>query len=295
MVVSLLLCLTSIGGRGVGGGGIGGGVGRCGCLIGGIAVHNLDADLLGQGQLDGLAGGSTQLGLADLQGLGHLLDGGHGDALLGSQVLAGDLGQSNGLVDAGLDGLGVDNLDGGQDRGDDGGVEAGLLGHLLAVVVAVVGGRGAIAAAVAGAVGGGGLAHGHHLVGALLLEADLDGLGGGGLSLGLVGVGADLVVNLLDALGADSPADGVALLFVHDVLAAEDDGLADGDEGGRADLGSLHNVEDGAVVLGGLVGGIGGCAVGRGTVGRGAVSRGTVGGTGVGGHQGDESNQSEDL
>jgi hypothetical protein len=299
----LLFCLTRIGGGGVRGRGVrsrgvggGGGVSGSRSLIGGIAVDNLHTDLLGEGQLDGLAGGSAQRGLADLQGLRHLLDGGHGDALLGGQVLAGDLGQGNGLVHAGLDGLRVDNLDGGLDGGHHRGVEAGLLGHLLAVVVTVAGGG--TVAAVAGAVCGGGsrLAHGHHLVGALLLEGDLHGLGGGSLGLGLVGVGADLVVDLLRALCAYGPGDGVALLFVNDVLAAEDDWLADGGEGGRADLGSLHNVENGAVVLGRLVGRVGGGTVGGSAVGGSAIGWGAVGGTRVGHHcQGHESNQSKDL
>merc|ERR1712200_338011 len=118
------------GGRGIGGLLVLGGVS-------GIAVHNLDADLLGQSQLDGLAGGSGQLGNALLQGLGHILDLGHGDALVLGEVLAGDPGQADGLVDAGLDGLGVGHVNGGLPHGDNGDVVAGLLGNLLAVVVAV--------------------------------------------------------------------------------------------------------------------------------------------------------------
>jgi hypothetical protein len=282
-ITSLISDLTRIGGGGVGrrgirsrGVGSGGGISRSWSLISGVAVDQLNAHLLGQGQLNSLAGGRAQSGLANLQGLSDLLDSGHGDALLSLKVLAGDLGQGDGLVHAGLDRLGVDHLDGGQDGGHHGGVEAGLLGHLLAVVVTVAGAVGG-SAAVAGAVGGSGsrLAHSHHLVGALLLEGDLDGLGGGGLGLGLVGVGADLVVDLLDALGAHGASDRVALLRVDDVLAAEGDGLADGGEGGRADLGGFDDVKDGAVVLGHLVGG---GAVGRSAVGGGGAVAGMGGG-----------------
>ena len=88
-----------------------------------------------------------------------------------------------------------------------------------------------------------GLADGHHLRHALLLEGDLDGLAGGLLVLGLVGVGADLVVDLLGALGADGADDSVALLDILDALPAQLDGIADGLKGGGADLGSLDDIE----------------------------------------------------
>merc|ERR1740123_308479 len=168
-----------------------------------VSVVDLLTHLLGQGQLDGLAGG---------------------------------VGQAS---DALLDGLGVDDIDGGLNNGEDGDVVASLLGDLLAVVVAVS----------VVAVSGVGLADSHHHVLALLVEGHLDGLGGGGLSLGLVGVGADLVVNLLSALGTDGAGDGVALLDILDALAAQLNGSADGLKCGGADLGSLNDVEHGAVVL----------------------------------------------
>merc|ERR1712130_436639 len=122
-------------------GGIGGGwsVGRLLVLVGilSMSVHKLDTHLLGQGQLDGLTGGGSQLGDALLEGLDNILNLGDGDTLLGGQILAADSGQRDGLVDTGLDGLGVGDLNGGLDNGDNGDVVASLLGHLLAVVVTV--------------------------------------------------------------------------------------------------------------------------------------------------------------
>ena len=271
--------------------------------VGSIAVVDLDTHLLGQSKLDGLAGGVGQTGHALLSSLGHILDLGHGDALLLGEVLAGDPGQADGLVDAGLDGLGVGHVNGGLHNGDNGDVVAGLLGNLLAVVVAVA----LVAVAVAGGLG---LADGDHLGLALLLEGDLDGLGGGGLGLGLVGVGADLVVNLLDGLSADGPGDVVALLLVDDALPGQLDGVADGLEGGGAHLGGLNNVLHGAVVLGVLIAvGGGGVAIGGGRVavgrGRVAIGGGRVAIGGVGGlvvglsgdtrGQGDQDEESESL
>merc|ERR1719400_122393 len=258
---------------GVVGGGGRGGVGGL-LVLGGVVgetVDDLDTDLLGEGELHSLAGGGGQAGHALAEGLADILDLRDGDALLLGQVLAGDPRQGDGLVDTGLDGLGVGD-------GDNGDVVASLLGDLLAVVVAV-----AVAVAVLG-----GLAHGHHLGLALLLEGDLDGLGGGLLVLGLVGVAAHLVVDLLDALSAHGAGDGVALLDVLDGLAAQLDVGALGGEGGGADLGSLNHVQDGAVVLGVFVSVVGGGVVGRLVVG-GLVVGGLVVGRGggvLGGRQG---------
>ena len=216
---------------------------RFGSLISSISVNNLSAHLLREGQLNSLAGGGSKAGHTLLKGLRDIFDGRDGDALLLGEVLAGDSGEDDGDVDTGLDGLGVGDIDGGLDGGDNGVVVTGLLGDLLAVVVSV-----SLSVSVLSR-----LADGDHLGLALLHKGDLDGLGGGGLSLGLVGVGADLVGNLLGGLRADSSGDGVALLNVNYVLPGKFNGLADGLEGGGADLSSLYNIEDGAVVLGGLV------------------------------------------
>ena len=103
-----------------------------------MTVVDLLADLLGEGQLNGLAVGLSKTSNALVNGLSDDLDLWDGDALLLSQVLTGDSGQRDGLVDAGLDGLGVGDGDGGVDDGDHGEVVASLLGDLLAVVLVVL-------------------------------------------------------------------------------------------------------------------------------------------------------------
>jgi len=210
-------------------------------LVLGVSIVDLLAHLLGQGELDGLAGWSGQLGDALLEGLRNVFNLRDGDALLLGEVLARDPGQRDGLVDTGLDGLGVDDIHGRLNNSDNGHVVASLLSNLLAVVVAV-----AVPVAISMRSR---LADCHHLGLTHLLKGHLNGLGGGGLSLGLVGVGADLVVDLLSALGTDGADNGVALLDILDALAAQFDGIADGLKGGGADLGSLDNIEHGAVVL----------------------------------------------
>jgi len=197
-----------------------------------VSVVDLLADLLGEGQLDGGAVGGSELGDALLDDGDVILDLRDGDALVLGQVLAGDPGQGDGLVDTGLDGLGVGNSDGGVGGGDDGAVVASLLGDLLAVVVAV--------AVVS--VSRGWLAHGHHLGVADPLEGDLDSLGGSLLGLLLVVVDADLVLDNLDALRADGSGDVIALLDVNDLLDWELDWGADSLESWGANLSSLNNI-----------------------------------------------------
>merc|ERR1719412_715325 len=219
------------------------GVGRGRGLVGGlslsrgvlsVSVVDLLAHLLGEGQLDGLAGRVGQAGDALLEGLGDNLDLRDGDALLLGKVIARNPGQRDGLVYTGLDGLGVDDINGGLNNGEDRHVVASLLGDLLAVVVAVS----------VVAVSSVGLADSDHHVLALLVEGHLDGLGSGGLSLGLVGVGADLVVNLLSALGTDGAGNGVALLDILDALAAQLNGSADSIKGRSAHISNLNNIQN---------------------------------------------------
>ena len=233
------------------------------------AVHDAAAHLLGEGELHGAAVGGAQLGDALLHGLHGVLDLGDHDALVGLDVLAGDDGQVNGLLDAGLDGLGVGHGHGGLVNSDHGGVVASLLGDLLAVVVAV---------SAISTISVSGLADGHHHGLALLGERDLDSLASGLLVLGLVGVAAHLVVNLLGALSAHGPGDIVALLHILDRLPAQGDVNALGLNVGGAHISLLNHIEDAAVVLGVLVsvvgsgGVVGGLVVGRGgVVGRGVV------------------------
>ena len=187
-------------------------VGGLGGVVGfgvvGVTVDKLNADLLGEGQLNLLASWGSKLGDALLNRLSGVLNLWDGDALVLGEVLTADTGQEDWLVDAGLDWLRVGNLDSGLSWGDNWGVVAGLLGNFLAVVVSV--------AVVS--ISWGWLAHGHHLGVAFFLEAHLNSLGVGGLLLLLVGVGTDLILFNLDALRADSSGDWVALLYINDLL-----------------------------------------------------------------------------
>ena len=198
----------------------------------GVSVVDLLAHLLGEGQLNGLAVRGGELGDALLDGGDVLLDLGDGDTLLLGQILTGDSGQVDGLLDASLDGLGVGDSDGWVGLSHDGAVVAGLLSDLLAVVVAV--------AVVT--ISRGGLADSHHLGVADPLEGDDNGLGGRVLGLLGVGVGADLVLDNLDADFADGSGDGVAHLTVDDLLDGELDWVADGLESWGTDLDGLNDI-----------------------------------------------------
>merc|ERR1740129_1823692 len=227
----------------------------------GVSVVDLLAHLLGQGELNSLAGGGGQLGDALLLKLDVVHDLGDGEALLLSEVLARDPDQVDGLLDALLDGLGEGNLDILDVLSDDGDVVASLLGDLLAVVVAVL----------VVSVARGGLADGDHLGVAFPGEGDGDGLGGGGDNLLAVGVDTDLVVNNLNTLTAHGAGHRVALLDINDLLGGNLNGLQDGLKGRGADLGGLNNINNAAVVLGGMVGvmdrGMHDSVVGNGVVG----------------------------
>ena len=213
----------------------------------GVAVDELLADLLGQGELDLLALGPSQGGDTLLHRLGGVLDLGLGNALLLNKDLAADAGEGDGLVDAGLDGLGVADANLDITRGDNGDIVGCLLLDLLAVLVAVL----LVTMTVAG------LAHGHHLGVALLLEADLHSLGGGVLVLLVVAIAAHLIVDHLGALRADSAGDIIAVLSVNNALDGQLDIGALGVKSGRADLGNLDNILNAAVVLGLLIATIG--------------------------------------
>jgi len=197
-----------------------------------ITVVDLLAHLLGEGELDSGAGGGSQLGDALLHGGNGLLDLWDGDTFLSSEVLAGDDWEVNWLVDAGLDWFRVGDLDSWLNWGDNWGVVTGLLGNFLAVVVTV--------AVVS--VSWGWLAHGHHLDVAFSVEGDLNSLGIGALLLLLVGVGADLILLNLDALRADSSGDGVALLYVDDLLDGKFNWGTDSFKSWGANLSRLNNI-----------------------------------------------------
>ena len=206
----------------------------------GVSVVDLLADLLGQGELNSLAGGSSQLCDALLFQLDVVPDLGDGDALLLGEILARDPDQVIWLLDALLDGLGESNLDVLDVLSDDGHVVANLLGNLLAAVVAVP----VVSVAMVR------LADCDHLGVALLGEGNGDGLGGDGDRVLAVGVDADLVVNNLNTLTAYGAGHRVALLDINDFLGGNLDGFADYLEGGGADLSGLNNIDNLAVVIG---------------------------------------------
>lgn len=145
-----------------------------------VSVDKFDTDLLGEGELDLLAGGGSQLGLAFGDGLGGIFNLRDDDGLLFGKIFAGDTGKGDGLVDASLDGFGVGNGDIDIDGGDNGDVVSGFLGNFLAVVVSVS--RVSVSVSVSG------LADGDHLDIGLLLEGNLNSLGSGSFFLLLVRV-----------------------------------------------------------------------------------------------------------
>jgi len=227
----------------------GSGVGRLLVLgsIVGKAVHDLNADLLGKGELDSLASGSSQSSDALLKSLRNNLDLWDSDAFLFREVLAADSWEGDGLVDTGLDWLRVGDSHSRLNNSDDRDIVASLLGNLLAVVVSI-----STSVSVSISILGR-LADGNHLGFALLVERNLNSLGGSLLILRLVRIGADLVVDLLNALGTDSTGDCVALLDILDVLAGEFDWVADCFQSWGANFSSLNYILDGAVVLGVLI------------------------------------------
>ena len=267
------------------------GVGRSGGWLVGVGIFSMSvseffADLLGEGKLDSLAGGGSKSSNALLDRDTGILDLWDGDAFVLSEVSAGDSGEEDGFVDAGLDWLGVRDGDLGLHNGDNGDVVASLLGNLLAVVVAcaisVSGISGSLAVMSISVLGG--LADSHHLDVALLLEGNLNSLGCGDLFLLLVRVGADLVIDLFDGLSADGSGDVIALLPLYDDLDGEVNRGAVGDNGGGAHFGGFNDIKDRAVVLGLLIA-IAGLVVGG----------GVVGVRGNGGSKGDQGKEGKHL
>jgi len=208
-----------------------------------IAVVKLLADLLGEGEVNVLAGRGSQLGDALLMLLNTLLNLRDGDTLLSSQVLTADSDQVNGLVNTGLDGLREGNHDSRLHRGHNGDIVASLLGNLLAVVVAI--------AVVA--VARGGLADSDHLGVTLLLIRHLHSLGCGVNNLLLVRVDTDLIGDNLHRLTADCTGNRVALFNIYDPLYWDFNVLTDCFKSWGAHFSRFNNINNRAVVLGFLV------------------------------------------
>jgi len=197
-----------------------------------ISVVDFLANLLGESKFDSLASRSSKLSDALLRALSRVLNFWDGDAFLFGEVLTADSWERDRLVDTGLDGFRIDNLNSGLNRGDDRNIVASLLGNFLAVIVSV--------AVIS--VSWGWLADCDHLGVTLLLECNFNCLGIGGFSLLLVGVSTDFIVNLLNAFSADSAGDWVTLFSVNDDLDGKFDWVANSLKGWGADLSSFNNI-----------------------------------------------------
>jgi len=197
-----------------------------------ISIVDLLADLLGESELNSLAGRSSKLGDALVNSLNTLLNLWNSDTFLNTDVLTGDSWKTDWLVDTSLDWLWVSNNNSWLIWGNNWGVVACLLGNLLAVVVAI--------AVVS--ISWGWLADSHHLGVAFSLECNLNSLGIGVFLLLLVRVGTDFIFNLFSALRADSSGDSVALLFVNNLLDGKLNRSTDSLKSWGADLSGFNNI-----------------------------------------------------
>jgi hypothetical protein len=209
-----------------------------------ISVVELLADLLGEGQVNVLAVGGSKLGDALLVLLNSLLNLRDSDALLSSQVLTADSDEVNGLVNTGLDGLREGNLDSGLHNSDNRDIVASLLGNLFAVVVAIT----------VVSISWGRLADSYHLGVTHLLERNFNSLGSGVNNLLGVRVDTDLIGNDLNRLTAHSAGNWVALLNIDDPLHRDINIGTDSFKSRGAHFSGLNNINNRAVVLGGMVG-----------------------------------------
>ena len=211
----------------------------------GVTIYDIPTNLFGQNELHLLTNGIGHDGLALLDHLDVLLHPRDHQAPLLGLDLARDRRQRDRLRLTLLDGLRVGQGDRHVHGLDGGHVVAGLLRDLLAVAAPGI-------APVMGVVPEPvvpGLADGDHLLVALLVEVDLDGLGRGFLILGTVLVGAELVVYGLRGLGALCLGGLEAVLLLLDPF--DRDGLCGtlGLEGRGADFRPKDLVLYGAVLL----------------------------------------------
>jgi len=231
--------LLSFSSRG-GGSGVSGG----GCGVMSITIDELDADLLGEGEFDLLASGGGQLGLAFGNGLGGILNLGDKDGPLLRKISTAHNGKGDGLVDTGLDGLGVGDGDIDIDGGDNGHVVSGFLSDLLAVVVSIT----TMSVSTISMVSG--LADSDHLYFFLLFEGDLNSLGIGlFFSLG-IRVAADFLGNNLNGLGTDSADNSVGEGNFDNDFDGQFNIVALSFNYGSTHFSGLNNIDDGAVVFG---------------------------------------------
>jgi len=212
-----------------------------GCLVS-KAIHDLDTDLLGEGELDGLAGGGCQCCQALLESFRIILNLWDSDTFLFREVFAADSWEGDWFVDAGLDRLGVGDGHLGLYNSHHGDIVTSLLGDLFAVVLPV-----SVSVTISVLCR---LAHSHHLGLTLLLERDLDSLGSGDLTLRLIRVTADLVVDFFRAFSTDCTGNSVALFSVNYSFDSKFYRSTFCFQSRGADLSQLNHVLHSAVVFG---------------------------------------------
>jgi len=208
-----------------------------------VSVDELNTTLLGESELNFLASGSSQAGLAFGNDLNGILNFGDNDGLLNRDIFTAHTGEEDGLVDTGLDGLGVRHFDGDIDGGDNGHVVGSFLSDLLAVVVSITTMSITTIAMVSR------LADSDHLDVSFLLKGDLNSLGGGVFVLLLVRVRADFVGDLFNGFSTDCAGDSVGEFHINDDLDGQLDILADCFKGRGADLSDFSHINDSAVVF----------------------------------------------
>jgi len=175
------------------------------------------------------------------------------EAFVLNDVFADNFGKDDVLDDAGLDGLGVGQVDGDVEGSVDEGnfVSLGLV-FLAAVLVF----SGTVVVSVSGRLAAGDL-HGFGLV----LISHLGNLSGESLSFGSIAVGAKLVLVGGLSNGTDSSDLIVAVIVIFDNLDGQCDGGDFGGESGHTDLSVDRGVGIPAVVLGTVP--VGGGVVGK--------------------------------
>ena len=209
----------------------------------GVAIDKLHTDLLGKSKLNFLAVRGPELGHALLHRFRVVFNLRLTNTLLLSKDLAGDSGQSDGLIDTGFYGLGIPNTNLNINWCDNRNVVSSFLSNLLAVLVTI----GLVSMSISW------LAHSDHLSIGLLHKRHLNSFCGGVFIFLLVIVGAHLIGDGLSRLCAYGAAHIIAVLSVHHTLNSQHLVLTHGLKSRGTDFSNLNNILNSAVVLGVLI------------------------------------------
>ena len=231
-------CLSMGGGRGISRFWVWGG-------LMGVSVDKLDTDLFGEGELNLLAGGDTDLSLAVGNSDLRIDNSGDLDDLLLRDISAANNGKRDGFVNTDLLGGGVGNGDGDIDRGDNGDIVLFFCGNLLAVVVSV--------STISSMSVVSGLADSDHLDVGNLFECNFDGLGNGVSRFLFIIVCADFLGNNLNGFSTDGTGDSVCVIDIFNDLDGESDIFTGNFNGWGADLGDFSHIDNRAVLFGFLI------------------------------------------